>query len=175
MLKLKSVSDLQSILKVRRLYLDAFPSFERLPFWVLLYKAKKDDSNLSVIYDDEEFVGMMNVAYYKNIVYLFYLAVDPSQQSRGYGSKILQHLKDTYPDKRILLNIEKVDNTAENYAQRLNRKKFYEKNGFQNTDFKIETDAITYEILYAGAHVTKQEYDLLFKSYLNPVIRKLFL
>ena len=117
MLKLKSVSDIKTLLKVRRLYLDSFPDFERLPFWVLLYKSQKNDSNLYVIYDDEKFVGLMNLAYYEDIVYLYYLAIDPSQQSQGYGSKILHYLKDTYPDKRILLNIEKVEKASENYLQ----------------------------------------------------------
>ena len=175
MLKLKSVSDMKTVLKVRRLYLDSFPDFERLPFWLVLYKSRKNDSNLYVIYDDEQFVGLTNLAYYKDIVYLYYLAIAPSQQSQGYGSEILSYLKDTYPDKRILLNIEKVDKTSENYTQRLNRKKFYELNGFQNADFEIVTEEITYEILYSGAHVAKHEYDALFKSYLNPVLRYLFL
>lgn len=175
MLKLKSVSDIKTLIKLRRLYIDSFPDFERLPFWVLLYKSQKNDSNLYVICDDEKFVGLTNLAYYKDIVYLYYLAIDPSLQSQGYGSEILRYLKDTYPNKRILLNIEKVEKPSENYAQRLKRKEFYELNGFQNTDFEVKTDAITYEILYSGAHVAKHEYDSLFKSYLNPVLRYLFL
>lgn len=175
MIELKSVKDIQTMLKVRRLYLDAFPDFERLPFWLLMYKSKKKDSDLYVIYDDEQFVGLTNLAYYKDIVYLYYLAIDPSHRSKGYGSQILKHLKDKYPEQRILLNIEKVDKTAENYKQRFKRKKFYEKNGFHNTEFEIETEDIVYEILYSGAIVQQHEYDLLFKSYLNRVFRYLFL
>lgn len=174
-MKLKAISDKNTMLKVKRLYLGAFPDFERLPFWVLKYKSKKKDSDLYVIYDDDEFVGLTNLAYYKDIVYLYYIAIDPSQQSQGYGSKVLKHLKDTHPKKRILLNIEKVDEKSENYKQRFKRKKFYEKNGFQNTEFEIVTEDIVYEILYAGSIVHKHEYDSLFKSYLNPVFRYLFL
>lgn len=81
MIELKSVKDIHRMLKVRRLYLDAFPDFERLPFWLLMYKSKKKDSDLYVIYDDEEFVGLTNLAYYKDIVYLYYLAIAPSHQS----------------------------------------------------------------------------------------------
>lgn len=84
-------------------------------------------------------------------------------------------MKDTHSEKRILLNIEKVDETSENYQQRFKRKKFYEKNGFQNTEFEIETEDIVYEILYSGAIVHEYEYNLLFKSYLNRVFRYLFL
>ena len=175
MLQLKSVTNLKTLLKVRRLYLDAFPGFERLPFWVLLYKAKKSDSKLSAIYNGDQFVGLTNVAYYQDIVYLFYLAIDPTLRSHGYGSKILHLLKENYPEKRIFLNIEKIDEMSDNFAQRVKRKKFYQQNGFQNADFEVETDAVTYEILYTGGPVARQDYDLLFKSYLHPIIRKLFL
>lgn len=175
MIELKPVKDIQTMLKIRRLYLDAFPDFERLPFWLLLYKSKKKDSNLYVIYDNDQFIGLTNLAYYKDIVYLYYLAIDPSQRSQGYGSQILEHLKATYPNRRILLNIEKVDETAENYKQRFKRKKFYEKNGFLNTEFEIETEDIVYEILYSGAIVHEHEYESIFKSYLNRVFRYLFL
>ncbi|QIK51175.1 GNAT family N-acetyltransferase [Jeotgalibaca porci] len=122
MLQLKSVTNLKTLLKVRRLYLDAFPGFERLPFWVLLYKAKKSDSKLSAIYNGDQFVGLTNVAYYQDIVYLFYLAIDPTLRSHGYGSKILHLLKENYPDKRIFLNIEKIDEMSDNFAQRVKRK-----------------------------------------------------
>lgn len=175
MIKLKPVSDKNTMLKIKKLYLGAFPDFERLPFWILRYKSKKKNSNLYVIYNDDEFVGMTNLAYYKDIVYLYYLAIDPSQQSQGYGSMVLKHLRDTQPNKRILLNIEKVDEASENYEQRFKRKKFYERNGFQNTEFEIETDDIVYEVLYSGSIVHEHEYDSFFKSYLNPVFRYLFL
>lgn len=102
MIKLTSVSDINTRLKVRRLYLDAFPDFERLPFWLLMYKSIKKDSELYVIYDNEDFVELTNLAYYKDIVYLYYLAIHPTQQSQEYGSKVLQHLKDTHSEKRIL-------------------------------------------------------------------------
>lgn len=175
MFELKSVNDIKTMLKVRKLYLDAFPDFERLPFWLLIYKSKKRNSDLYVIYDDNKFVGLTYLVYYEDIVYLYYLAIDPSQQSQGYGTKILQHLKASYPDKRILLNIEKVDESAKNYEQRFNRKRFYYKNGFQNAAFEIETEDIVYEMLYSGAVVHESEYHSIFKSYLNRVSRHLFL
>ena len=158
------MKDIHTLLKVRKLYLEVFPDFERLPFWYLIYKSKKKDSNLNVIYDGGKF-----------IVYLYYLAIDPSQQSQGYGSLILENLQTKYLDKRMLLNIEKVDKTTDNYIQRFKRKKFYEKNGFQNTSFEIETEDIVYEILYSGAIVYEHEYDSLFKSYISRIVRYLFL
>lgn len=156
--------------KVKELYLTEFPKYERYPFWLLTYKAKKKNSDFYAVYDDTDYVGLLYLTYFKDIVYIFYLAIDPSQQSKGYGSAILQHLREIYKDKRLLLNIEKVDPSAANYEQRYNRRTFYEKNGFKNTHFEIETKEIVYEILYSGKEVYKEEYHALFKAYLGRVL-----
>lgn len=175
MIKLSKVKNIHTLLKVRRLYLDTFPDFERLPFWLLMYKSQMKDSDFYVISDDEAFVGLVNLAYYQDIVYVYYLAIDPAQQSKGYGSQILEKLKVNYPDRRLILDIEKVDEAAENYHQRFKRKQFYERNGFRNTTFEIKTEDVVYESLYSGALVHKDEYDSLFKSYLNRVFWHLFM
>ncbi|WP_454189961.1 GNAT family N-acetyltransferase [Paenibacillus sp. Marseille-Q7038] len=156
--------------KVKDLYLTQFPKFERFPFGLLIYKSKKKNSDFFAIYDDSEYIGMLYLTYYKDIVYIFYLAMDPSKQSKGYGSSILQHLREIYKDKRLLLNIEKVDSSADNYEQRLKRKRFYEKNGFRNTDFEIAKKDIVYEILYSGKEVYEYEYHALFQAYLGRVL-----
>jgi len=79
-------------------------------------------------------------------------------------------LKKVYKDKRLLLNIEKVDSSAVNYEQRFKRKRFYEKNGFKNTNFEIENKEIVYEILYLRGEVYEYEYHALFKSYLGRIL-----
>jgi len=135
--------------KARNSYINAFPEYERLLFWLLVYKSKKKNSDFYAIYDDSEYIGLLYLTFYKDIVYIFYLAIDPLHQSKGYGSKILQYLRKIYQDKRLLLNIEEVDSSADNYEQRFKRKRFYEKNGFRNTNFGIKKN-ITYEILYLG-------------------------
>jgi len=124
--------------KARNLYINAFPEYERLLFWLLVYKSKKKNSDFYAIYDDSEYIGLLYLTFYKDIVYIFYLAIDPLHQSKGYGSKILQYLRKIYQDKRLLLNIEEVDSSADNYEQRFKRKRFYEKNGFRNTNFGIK-------------------------------------
>ncbi|GAB3044210.1 GNAT family N-acetyltransferase [Virgibacillus ainsalahensis] len=170
MINLISLNKTNVMPKVKNLYINEFPKYERLPFWLLIYKSKKKNSDFYAIYDDSEYVGLLYLTYYKDIVYVFYLAIDPSQQSKGYGSKILQYLRKIYKDKRLLLNIEKVDSSADNYEQRFKRKRFYEKNGFKNTNFEIEKKDIVYEILYLGEEVYEYEYHALFKSYLGRIL-----
>lgn len=170
MINLISLNETNVIPKVKNLYINEFPDYERYPFWLLVYKSKKKNSDFYVIYDDSEYIGLLYITYYKDIVYVFYLAIDPMHQSKGYGSKILQHLKKIYKNKRLLLNIEKVDNSADNYEQRFKRKRFYEKNGFKNTNFEIEKKDIVYEILYLGEEVYEYEYHAIFKSYLGRIL-----
>lgn len=156
--------------KIKTLYINEFPGYERYPYWFLKYKSGKKNNDFYAIYDDDEYVGLLYLTYYKDIVYIFYLAIDSSKQSKGYWSKILQHLSKEYKDKRLLLNIEKVDKSADNYEQRYKRKKFYQKNGFKNTKFEIEKKDIVYEILFLGEEVYEYEYHAIFKAYLGRIL-----
>lgn len=119
-------------------------------------------------------VDLLHLTYYQDIVYTFYLAIDPSQQSKGYGSEITQHLRRIYKNKRLLSKIEKIERTADNYDQRLKRKNSYEKNGFKNTNFEIEKKDIVYEILYSGQEIYEYEYHALFKAYLGRILSFVF-
>ncbi len=70
--------------------------------------------------------------------------MDPSTRSKGYGSKILTHLKSQHPKENIFLEIEEVVEEADGYAQRVRRQAFYEKNGFTKTNIlmKSKTDGL---------------------------------
>ena len=69
--------------KVKELYLSAFPDYERYPFWLLVYKSKKKNTDFYVIYDDSEYIGLLYLTYYKDIVYVFYLAIGPLINQKG--------------------------------------------------------------------------------------------
>ncbi|MGO1922471.1 MAG: GNAT family N-acetyltransferase [Jeotgalicoccus sp.] len=174
MINLIHLNQTNELSRVKEYYLEVFPKYERVPFWILKYKSKKDNSDFYAIYDDSEYIGFLYLTYYKDIVYIFYIAIDSSQQSKGYGSKVLQHVKEIHKDKRLLLNIEKVDRSADNYEQRYKRKQFYTKNGFLNTNFEIEDKEIVYEILYLGEEVYEFEYHALFSSYYGRILSLVF-
>jgi len=86
----------------------------------------------------------------------------------------LSHLQNVYHDKRLFLNIEKVDPAADNYEKRFKRKRFYEKNDFKNTNFEIEGKGIVYEILYSGEEVHEDEYYAVFNPYLGTFLSLIF-
>lgn len=60
--------------------------------------------------------------------------------------------------KKIVLLIEKLDDSAENKEQRISRRKFYLKNGFKSSNIYIAGYSGNMEILNFGGTVSPQEY-----------------
>ena len=89
--------------------------------------------------------------------------IDASCRSGGHGTKVLTALRENHPDKRIVLNIERIDKQANNNTQRMKRKRFYEKNGHISTGIIVEDGIIVeelgqpFEMLYRGGSITPEE------------------
>lgn len=62
--------------------------------------SKTDNFDFWGLIDDDIFVGFMVVRVYKNIAYLFFLAIDASCRSKGYGGKAIEMLDDHAFKKR---------------------------------------------------------------------------
>lgn len=140
----KNSSDLK---RIESLLKNSFPEVERFPMDLILYKLEKDIGNLLAIYDDDNFIGFTYLIQYNNLTYVQYLAVDNKHQSMGYGSKILQFINEKYGMNPIILNIEIVDSTFENYSQRKKRKDFYKKNEFNESGLIFKDRWGTYEVM----------------------------
>ena len=159
--------------KVKKLYNVAFPKEERIPIWLLKLLQKKNRAKFYSIYDGEKFVGLIYNIYYKDIVFIFYLAISDELRGQGYGSKVLELIKQRYNKHRIVLSIEQVDKNSNNYKQRIKRKKFYIKNGFKEANYTIKERNIIYEMLYYNKNdkkVTLQEYKELIKDYFGKIL-----
>ena len=99
------------------------------------------------IFDDLKFVGFIVIKIFKDMVYLFFFAVEPHLRNSGYGSRTLKLLKETYPDFKHVVDLELVDEGAKNNLQRISRRKFYLKNGYYPTKKGLEYFNTKYEIL----------------------------
>lgn len=133
--------------KVQNLYLASFPAVERLPYFLLVLNTYRHLANFYAYYDDESFVGLAYLLENEEIVYLFFLAVNPQLHSHGYGSAILQDIKIIAEKRHIILAVEPLDKEAENYRQRIKRVAFYEKNGFTLTDYEYHEGKEIYQIM----------------------------
>ena len=168
--KLHLVSTKKPNKEIKNLYIEAFPAIERIPLFLLKLLTKKGKADFFEIYDDTNRIGMLYIVYYKDIVFVFYLAIDNKLRGRGYGTLILDLIKDKYSENRIILNIEKLDENSANYEQRLKRKAFYEKNSFKSLEYFVKEGPEFYEMLYYSKNnlrVEKQEYEELVRNYLG--------
>lgn len=91
--------------------------------------------------------------------------MDESLRGNGYGSKALELLHQSKPNKKIMVDIEVPDEQAENAEQRRMRKKFYLRAGYEETPVKYEWRQENYEILSFGGHISEAEYDDFWDSF----------
>ena len=103
-MKVINYKDNQVIRKdVSSLYVSAFPREERPPVNMFFASVELDNDDLLAFYDNNKFIGFTNLIFYKDIIYIFFLAVKDEYRNKGYGSKILQYLKESYKDKVLTL------------------------------------------------------------------------
>ncbi len=121
------------ILLVKKLYYRAFPESERVPFGVLRVISLLPQNYFYALYDDEKFIGMLYYVTNEDNLLGCYLAIDDTIRSKGYGTKVLEWLKNQ--KSNIYLIMESVDVECENKAQRISRQGFYERNGFVDTGY----------------------------------------
>jgi len=137
----------KDIEKVNKLALEAFPPEEYLAPSKIIGISEECSLNFLAVYDECRFIGFIVVKLYKTMSYLFFLAVDKNFRGQGCGSKIIQKLKELYPDYNQVVDFEMVDEKAENYEQRVKRKNFYLKNGYKETGQFLSYLNVDYEIM----------------------------
>ena len=87
---------------VKRIYLDAFPKEERMPFSMMVAMSKLWNTSFWAFYDKDVLCGFVYMAVNRNLAFLMFLAVDEALRSQGYGSAILQEISKKYPNKKFL-------------------------------------------------------------------------
>lgn len=126
---------------------EAFPPQEYIAPQELIKMAQSDEFDFWALYDDECFIGFMVVMTHKTIAYLFFLAIDPSLRSQGYGEAALSKLQQTYPSFQHVVDMELLDNKADNIQQRIARRNFYIHNGYKPTGQYLSYFEVSYEVL----------------------------
>ncbi len=159
--------------KIKKLYKAAFPSEERAPFFLLSMKANQPGVDFWALYDGDKWVGLMYVVSRGDLSYIFYFAVSQSERGKGYGSQALQAAKEHYKGRKLCLAIEQLDPNAENYQERVKRKAFYQKNGFEPLNQKLQEATVVYELLGIGGRVEPEEYHLMMKNYMGRILSRL--
>lgn len=149
---------------ISSLYLSAFPEDERPPLSYFYQMVDNFEENKVVAYFDKgEFIGFSYLVFYKDIMYLAFFAVSESKRNQGYGTKILNDIKNEYSRYVFLLCYEEVDEKYPDYENRLRRHNFYLRNGFINNHLKTREGDVIYQSAYIGNHpVSFEDYKMIF-------------
>ncbi|KXT78920.1 hypothetical protein STRDD13_00350 [Streptococcus sp. DD13] len=129
------------------MYLRSFPAHERLPYFPLVVNSWRKIANFYAYYNHEEFVGFAYVLSTTEAYFILFLAVNDLVHSKGYGSKILQDLRQDAGKRPIMLAIEPMNEEAANRTQRKKRLAFYERNGFELTQHFYYEGSERYQIM----------------------------
>jgi GNAT superfamily N-acetyltransferase len=160
--------------EVRAVHRSVFPRDEQVPLWVLLWRSRREGIDFIKFSEGDAFVGYAYTITYLDLVYVFYLAVSPAVQSKGYGSRILHHIEEAHPKSRMVLEIEDPEQAAENSKQRQRRKAFYLMNGYTPVGLKTVEGDVIYEMLAKNGTCTAAEFTALMKRFSGLLLRPFY-
>ena len=116
--------------------------------------------------DGDTFAGMTFLLTFEDITHILYLAVSQDLRDKGYGSAILQKIRELYQGQRIIADLELPEANIPNEAQRKKRTAFYEKNGYVFTDIVYRWENEDYRIMSDGGDVTFDEFRRFWQYFL---------
>lgn len=142
-----------------------FPQNEQIPMWLLRVLAFRKNVNFRAFYDDDQFCGVLYTAEDNKYIFVLYLAVNDRIRSEGYGTKILDWLKQN-TEKITVLNVEAINPSTENALQREKRISFYNQNGIFDTECRFIDEGETYSVLVSDIeHFNSKEYETLLSRF----------
>lgn len=150
--------------RVNDLAKEAFPPEEYLAPSELVKMAHAENFDFLVLLDEDAFVGFMVVQTYRDLAYLFFLAIDAESRGKGYGGRAIETLRAEYSDKVHTVDFEMLDDTAPNRAQREKRRSFYLRNGYRETGLFLSYLGVDYEVFCMGDHFDVDAFQAMMRT-----------
>ena len=150
---------------IKRIYFEAFPKRERMPFPMMVAMSKLWNTNFFAFYEGDIPCGFIYLASNRKIVFVMFFAVDKCLRSMGYGSSILQQIEKIYPNKKIIISIEPCDDNVPDIELRKKRKSFYMQNGYKKTGYMMKLNGVVQEIIIKNGEFIKRDLRLFFAVY----------
>lgn len=154
-------------LRIYRLYQSAFPASEKKPFSMIRAMQKKGKSDIWYCEENGKFAGLVITINGPDIILLDYLAVATKRRGQGIGSKMLKKMREKYSGKGVFLEIEIVDESAENFKERKRRKRFYLSNGMTPMNVFVELFGVNMELLGFDCQISFDEYHDFYRDNYN--------
>ncbi len=136
--------------RINKIYTEAFPPQERFGLDIIMRLADEGALEVYAVTDGDKTAGMIVMCVDEKTAYACYFAIDKALRGKGLGGQVIERIGSLYKGRQTVLEIEALDSSAENYAQRKRREKFYLSHGFSHTDRYIRYEGVTYELLFTG-------------------------
>lgn len=149
-----STLDSPELDEIRSLYERAFPEIERIDFENIYLEKGREVLSFFV---DDEFVGFAANITVGEISHITFFAVEESYRSKGIGSKLLKLIYEYKYPNRIIVDCENENEVCDNREERISRKKFYFKNGYNDSGVSYSWRGVKYDMLVIGGSLTTQE------------------
>ena len=151
--------------KICQLMKTSFPKHEQTPMWMLRLFTLNRNTSFRAFYDGTEFCGLLYTVEDDKHILVLYLVVNEEMRSKGYGTKILEWLKD-HTSKTIVLNVEPLKDDVADFSQRLKRIEFYQKNGISTTGYILNDGRADYEVLASDVNsFVPEAYEKMFSRF----------
>ena len=139
--------------KIEELNNKVFPYTEtadNLHYLAGLYEGAKAD--FVAMEDDGPFIGYAYVINFFQGSFIYYLAIEPAFQDKGYGTALLNYIREMQGHRPIALTVFTPLADNEDYEECLRRKWFYIKNGYidQRIPYPCE-DYHRYDVMMNGS------------------------
>lgn len=149
--------------KIHKLYEEAFPDYEKKPFWLIRLKNMQKRADVWYLEEDGRFCGLAITMSAPGRVLLDYFAIDGSLRGKGFGSKALKVLQEQYSNCHFFLEIESIYDTCDNVEQRMRRKQFYLKNGMTEMKMMVNLFGTNMEVLGHGCKLDFETYRAVYE------------
>ncbi len=159
--------------KLHKIYLKDFPESERMPYYMIKKYYKNKKIKILALKDEKRnIVAYSMITEHNGYILLLYLAVLKDKRKNGYGSLLLNMLKEKLKNKNmIIIEIESLDPSLklneEEKIIRQKRRSFYIKNEYLSTNIDVLLYDCKMEILYTNLLDKIKDSNYIINEYLN--------
>ncbi len=146
------------------LYESSFSDTEKIPL-ENIHRTIGRGGSLRAYYENDSLIGLTFGFIDDGKMFFVYFATVPEVRGKGYGSRILEMVRQEYSDCRIFLVVEPCDKLAPDYQLRVRRQEFYRRNGCADTGIKVISDDEWFDTMFVRGTLTEKEMVDLIRLY----------
>ena len=154
-------------LRIRLLYRQAFPRYERKPFAIIRRMFREGHTDVWMAFQQGRFAGIAATINGGDAILLDYFAVQRALRGQGVGSVFLQALLEKYAGKGLFVEIEAADRDDPD-GSKTRRKAFYLRNGLEEMYVVAILFGVRMELLGRGCAFDFDGYRAFYHDHYNP-------